>query len=473
MQATTYFSFDTICALATGMGGPVAIIRISGPTAISALQTLSGREAGSFPSGSLVRVRLRDSSGEQLDDGLAVVFRNPRSFTGEDVVELQLHGGSATLTGIFEELHRLDVRPALPGEFSFRAVRNGKISLDQAQAVSDLITAPNRSAAGLALEKMAGSQNRLIHEFGEQIRTLASLSELGIDFADQDVDEVSLPRLQERAKSLLDQLVALEQSFERGQRLQEGITTALVGLPNAGKSSFFNSLLGEDRSIVSEIAGTTRDVVREKLNLASGGRSVTLRLEDTAGVRDASDSIEKIGVERTRDAAGRAELVILVIDASRGVDDLELLEKHLAGLCGQARAVVGILTKIDILTAGSERETALGLLRERLDLIFGEVPWFSCSSRTGEGMADVVHELVKVCSQWVHRAPGEVLLTRAEQQLAARFAADHLRRAIDASESELFAGDLRLTLMALGPLIGETPTDDILGRIFSQFCIGK
>src|SRR5690606_1562366 len=202
------------------------------------------------------------------------------------------------------------------GEFSFRAVRNGKMNLIEAQAVADLIAAKNGGATALALEKMEGSQSRLVTEMAEELRKLSTMGELGIDFADQDVEELSLPVLKKRAEGILEKLRALESSFERGRKIQEGVRAAFVGRPNAGKSSFFNALLGEERSIVSELAGTTRDVVRETLTLRGKRGSVTLRIEDTAGIRTAPpDRIEREGIDRSVRAALESDFVVSIVDA--------------------------------------------------------------------------------------------------------------------------------------------------------------
>ena len=212
-------------------------------------------------------------------------FVKPDSYTGEDLVEYHIHGSPFIAQQVIERLLELGARQALPGEFSFRSVRNGKMTLFQAQAVSDLIAASNQGAVSLALEKMSGAQNRFLDELASGLRKTAALGEVGIDFADQDIDEVSLPRLRANLTPYVELLEKLQSSFSRGIRLQEGLRVAFIGSPNAGKSSFFNALLGEDRSIVSEMAGTTRDVVSEKLTLRAKNKTITLRLEDTAGLR--------------------------------------------------------------------------------------------------------------------------------------------------------------------------------------------
>jgi len=262
-EGSGYFSGTTIAALASGLGGALSVVRLSGSGSLEALASLSSKPVAFFDGNerkaSLVTLSGKD--GQPFDQAVALYFKGPRSFTGEDVVEFQIHGSPYVLSRLFQELKALGVRQALPGEFSFRAVRNGKMSLNQAQAVADLIASSNRTAAEVALEKLSGAQNALLSRIADQLRRLAVLAEVGIDFSDQDVEEVSLPVLKKKVLEAKSELTVLARSFERGERIQEGISVSLLGLPNAGKSSFFNALLGEDRSIVSSIAGTTRDII--------------------------------------------------------------------------------------------------------------------------------------------------------------------------------------------------------------------
>jgi tRNA modification GTPase len=342
------------------------------------------------------------------------------------------------------------------------------MSVTQAEAVADLIAAANTGAVDLALEKLSGSQNRLLTELAEELRQLATLGEVGIDFADQDIEEVGLPRLKQRASVLVEKLRRLGDSFQRGSRLQDGVPVAFVGLPNAGKSSFFNALLGEDRSIVSEVAGTTRDLVRERLTLQGPYGNVTLRLEDTAGLRASGDLVESMGIARSRKAASNADLLILVVDASsldsRSLEDLTGEWRQLGS---PSAKTLGILAKKDRVSA-AELEGAVLRLQS-----LGLSHWHGVSSLSGEGVAEAGSAIAEACQSWVRREAGEVLLTRFDQLEAVRAAVAHLERALAAMELDLFASDLRQALLVLSSLIGDTLPDDILGRVFSQFCIGK
>jgi tRNA modification GTPase len=465
-----YLSEDTIAALASFPGGAVTVLRISGPDAFGVLsQITQDRIATQGEPRKLYRVRLIDPeavlANSQLDDALCVRFIAPASFTGEDVVELHLHGGTYIAARVLDVLARIGVRQALAGEFSFRAVRNGKMTLSQATAVADLIAASNQGAVALALEKLSGSQHELISQLAKNLRDLAVLGEVGIDFADQDVDEVSLPQLKKRATNVIQSLEHLQQSYKRGTLIQDGVRVAFCGLPNAGKSSFFNALLGEDRSIVSDIPGTTRDVVRERLTLSGSHHTITLRLEDTAGLRSTSNEIEQMGIDRTIRSAREADLVLFLVDATSSI----VLAKEQWDVLGRpSEKAFGILAKADLLD--SERITTL---LKRYESEFGISRWVATSAKTGQGIAKAVESITDFAGQWLKRDPGEVVLTRLNEAQSVSEALEHLYRGKDASEIDLFAADVRQALNALGPLIGETLPDDILGQIFSEFCIGK
>lgn len=466
MHKGDYLSNDTICAMASPIGGAICIFRVSGPKAVSILSSLTGLKIEkSLEPRMLGFSRLKDTAGAPIDDALVAYFKSPKSYTGEDLVEIQAHGGSAVAERLMEALFSSGARQALPGEFSFRAVRNGKMDLTQAEAVSDLIGAKNRAAAELALEKMSGSQSTLVGGISEEIRTLAALAELGIDFADQNVDEVSLPRLKERAEAVREKLSELESSFERGRKIQDGISLAIVGAPNAGKSSFFNALLGEERSIVSEIAGTTRDVIRESITLKGKSASATYRLEDTAGLRGkTADEIEKIGMQRSVRSAAEADLILFVVDPTAENKELEEIWSSLGG---PGDRTIAVLSKKDLANT-HQIEKMEARMKE-----FGINEMGQVSSIQGIGIHEITEKMTRLSEKWTTRASGEVLLTRLDHQRAARDAISHLDRAASAGAEDLFAADLRQALLALGPVIGQTLPDDILGRIFSRFCIGK
>lgn len=471
-RASSYLSKDTIAAIATALGGAVVIIRVSGPGAFALLSKL----APGSPSGvlSLQKPRPRTlyrasicepDSGISIDDALVVRFVGPESFTGEDCVEFHLHGGSFIAPRLLEVLIKQGARQALPGEFSFRAVRNGKMSIVQAQAVADLINAGSDQAVSLALEKMEGSQNKIFAQLAEDLRKVAMLSEAGIDFSDQDIEEVSIPALKKRIAPVLLVLEKLKAGFERGVRIQEGIRTVILGLPNAGKSSLFNTILGEDRAIVSPLAGTTRDVIREQFTIKGKQGRVTLLLEDTAGLRSSTDLIEQNGIRRTMAASARAELVLLIADCTEAIEPV-LEQWRILG--APVNKTIGILTKSDLLRSENSNELTKELYKK-----LGIQEWVVTSAVTGEGIQSAAEKISEFCGRLLERKPGEMLLTRLEQLRLVEKAEEHLLRAETVVEADLFAADIRQALVTLGPLIGETLPDDILGEIFSNFCIGK
>ncbi|MBC7384663.1 MAG: tRNA uridine-5-carboxymethylaminomethyl(34) synthesis GTPase MnmE [Cryobacterium sp.] len=473
MSSAQYLSHDTIHALATPPGGALAIVRISGPRSREILDRITrGGSAAQAPR-FFFRSKMWDPKATEertalIDDGMAVYFENPKSHTGEEAAELFIHGGSAVAERLLEALSGLGSRQALAGEFSFRAVRNGKTSITAAQAVADLIAAKNAGAATLALEKMEGSQAKLITELAEGLRKLVTLAEIGIDFADQDVEELSLPVLKKRTQNILKRLEELESSFDRGRKIQDGIKAAFIGRPNAGKSSYFNALLGEERSIVSDQAGTTRDVVRESLTLRQGGRSITLRLEDTAGIRARTDdAIERIGMDRSLRAASECDFIAFIVEAGESSEEWEQSLAVWSAVGKPSEKTMVILTKTDRISPDGVQESR----RKVADL--GVQRIYPVSVVDSNGIRDSVRGIIEFGIPLVERAPGEVLLTRLDHLQAVRDAQEHLERAFAAPGEDFFASDLRQALNALGPVIGETLPDDILGRIFSEFCIGK
>ncbi len=463
-QKENYLSEDTIAALSTPTGGAVAIVRMSGPHSFAIHLRLikAAAQSTQLTLRRLTLGTLYSEAGELLDQALWAAFARPDTYTGEDLIEYHIHGNPWIAQRLLETLSTYGARQALPGEFSFRAVRNGKMSLFQAQAVADLIAATNDSAVSVALEKVTGSQAQHLTSLGQDLREIAALSEIGIDFADQDVEEVSLPRLKERLRLTIQKLEELSHTYSRGVQLQDGVRVALVGLPNAGKSSFFNALLGEDRSIVSEVAGTTRDVIRERLTLRGQKTSVTLRLEDTAGLRSTQDTVEKFGIERTLNSARNADLILWVIDPHSSFDSMEQLPTQSAN-----QHIIAILTKLD-----TTEPEILDSARKTLNQL-GISTAVEISSKTGQGISEVAKRIAEICEKSLERKPGELILTRLDHSKAVHETLVHLRRSVQVPEIDLFASDLRQALNSLAPLIGETLPDDILGKIFSNFCIGK
>ena len=460
-----YLSTRTIAALCSPTGGAICVLRISGEQALKIAEKITHLKIESSQMRFARRVWLRSSSGKKMDDAMMVAFQNPSSFTGEDVVEFFLHGSPMIAQKVLDEVFALGARLALPGEFSFRAVKNGKLTLSQAEAVKEVIAAENDFALDLALEKLSGSQHEHIQKIKAELMQLITLSEVGIDFSDQDIDEVSLPRLRERLRVVQGLLSALYGSFDRGKRFVDGVPVSIFGLPNAGKSSFFNAILGEDRSIVSDIAGTTRDVVREKINLKGSEGYTAFRVSDTAGLRKSADVIEEIGIERSIKAAIESDLILLVIDGAdpRTQEVIEFLKS----VPREGKMFLGVLTKQDLISPDQKTAT------EKTVQTLGIQSWTWISSKTLVGIHEVAEKMTSVAANQLKRAPGEVLLTRVEHVEAVKIALAALDQASRAEDLALFAADVRHGMNALGPLIGETLPDDVLGKIFSDFCIGK
>ena len=460
-----YLSNKTIAALCSPTGGAICILRISGQDAISIAEKLTHKKIAREDHRFAKRVWIHGSNGKKLDDTVMVPFFNPSSFTGEDVVEFFLHGSPIIAQKALDEIFSFGARLALPGEFSFRAVKNGKLMLSQAEAVKELIQAENDFALDLAIEKLSGSQHELIQKIKSELMQLVTLSEVGIDFSDQDIDEVSLPRLRERLQKILVLLEDLQGSFDRGKRFLDGIPVSVFGLPNAGKSSFFNALLGEDRSIVSTIAGTTRDVVREKINLKGPQGYVTFKLSDTAGLRKGADQIEEIGIARTLKAAQDSDLILVVIDGQNPM--IAEVAQFLRQVDLKGKQLLGIITKKDLLSQ-NERQAVLqsctALPVDQFTLL---------SSPNLDGVHEIASQMAALAELKLARNPGEVILTQFEHVQAVNRSLECLNQARVAMDLVLFATDIRYGMNELGPLIGETLPDDVLGKIFSDFCIGK
>jgi len=469
IDSAGYLSNKTIAALCTPTGGALCVLRISGSNALKISEKLTGTQIQTSDERKAKRVWIKDHD-KKIDDAVMIPFLEPRSFTGENVVEFFLHGSpiiaQKTLDLIFDE----GARMALPGEFSFRAVKNGKLQLSQAEAIKELISAENDFALDLALEKLSGSQHELIEKVRSDLMQLATLSEVGIDFSDQDIDEVSLPRLNLRLDGIIQMLENLRGSFDRGKRFTDGVPVSLFGLPNAGKSSFFNSLLGEDRSIVSDVAGTTRDVVREKLNLKGEKGYVTFKLSDTAGLRGVTAEqdaykIEKIGIERTIQAAKVSDLVVVVID---GINPEVLEVKKFLTSVGEKK-YLGVISKKDQVDPQTQT-----FLIQKLKLDFPEITdWTWVSSVSLDGVAEASFKMAKVAESLLDRSPGEVVITQIEHLQAIERSLKCLKEAKSSADLVLFATGIRHGMGELGALIGETLPDDVLGKIFSDFCIGK
>lgn len=443
---------DTIAAIATAPGrGGIGVVRVSGPLAVPIARAVTGHALAPRHA---TLCRFRGGGGEILDEGIALLFPGPRSYTGEDVLELQGHGGPVVLREIVRRCVGLGARLAEPGEFTRRAFLNDRLDLAQAEAVADLIDAASAEAARGAARSLAGEFSARIAAVVEAITRLRLHVEACIDFPEEEIDPADRAAQHAMLAAARDDLARLFEGAAQGAVLREGLTVVLVGRPNVGKSSLLNRLAGEEVAIVTAVAGTTRDPVRATIAV----EGVPIHLIDTAGLRESGDEVERIGIARTWEAIGRAGAAILIEEASGGAGEEE---SRILARIPQGLPLARVTNKIDLAGLPAGRESSGAEVRLRL------------SAKTGEGVAALRSWLLEVAG-W-HPAGEGVFLARERHLVALREAAGHLANAAGEHMQafELFAEDLRLAQAALGRITGEVTADDLLGQIFSRFCIGK
>ena len=444
---------DTIAAVATPPGtGGVAIVRVSGPGAT----TIATGVAGALPSPRQAVVRrFRDSDGRVIDEGILLFFPGPHSFTGEDVVEFQGHGGAVVSDLLLQRILACGARLADPGEFTRRAFLNGRLDLAQAEAVADLIESGSAAAARLAVRSLEGAFSRHIDALLERLIRLRMYVEAAIDFPEEEVDFLSDGKVRADLQGIIDAVAAVEQSARVGRVLRDGLVLVIAGRPNAGKSSLLNQLAGYQAAIVTEIPGTTRDLLRERIQIDG----LPLHLVDTAGLRESRDRVEQEGIRRARSEIGKADRVLWIYDArSDPAGDRETRQALPPGV-----PVTLVRNKIDLLGETPRvEETALGT----------EI---ALCARDGAGV-ELLRQHLKQSAGYGGEQDGEFIARRRHLD-AIRRAREHLatgQRALrESAAGELLAEDLRQAQNALGEITGAFSSDDLLGRIFSSFCIGK
>jgi len=446
---------ETICAVATPPGtGGLGIVRVSGPRVPEIARILLGRE----PTPRYATLTdFTDREGRIIDSGIALYFPAPRSFTGEHVLELQGHGGMFILQSVMQRVLELGARIALPGEFSERAFLNDKLDLVQAEAIADLIESGTEAAARAAQRSLQGVFSKQVHQLQEELTGIRVFVEAAIDFPDEEIDFLAESDVTERVGAAAVHLEALLQGARQGRLLRDGIVLAIIGRPNAGKSSLLNALSGQDSAIVTEIPGTTRDVLREQIDLDG----IPVHLADTAGIRETSDLIEAEGVRRARQALESANIVLLVEDSSCPGEEQQDLSEELPSHAHCIR----VTNKIDLL-APDELAKSQGQAGTARALI---------SAKTGQGI-DSLRQRIRAAVGAADRAEGS-FSARQRHVEALKKAGIHLlsgRRVMEESQAgELLAEELRLAQQALGEITGEMLPDDLLGEIFASFCIGK
>jgi tRNA modification GTPase len=434
---------DTIYALSSAPGrAGVAVVRVSGPDAAGAVQTLTGKPPPVPRNAVLARVC--DAAGAAIDRGLVLYFAAPASFTGEDMAEFHIHGGRATVEALLAALAAAGLRPAEPGEFTRRAVENGKLDLTQAEAVADLIDAETDAQRRQALRQYDGVLSDLYERWRQELIRATAWAEAAIDFSDEELPADMLVRVHAAVREILEEIHRHLDDSARGETLREGLYLTVIGPPNAGKSSLVNALARRDVAIVAETAGTTRDIVEVRMDL--GGYLVTLA--DTAGLRHAAEAVEAEGVRRALARAKSADLVLLLLDGSA--------EDPMAGLPPNTRADLTVWNKADLPWPATRSGPAVSL-------------------RTGEGLDALMTTLAADVRNRLE-APGEApVLTRKRHRHALEQAARSLEAALAAPSGhpELLAEDLRLALRALGRITGRVDIEELLDVVFRDFCVGK
>ena len=446
-------SGDAIAAIATPAGrGGIGVVRVSGRNLAGWAKALTGIEPEPRRA---PLARLADGAGRAIDEGLVLWFAAPHSYTGEDVLELQGHGGPVVMRMLLARCVELGARIAEPGEFTRRAFLNDRLDLAQAEGVADLIDAASEAAARSALRSLSGEFSRRVHEIADELIALRTLVEATLDFPEEDIDPLDRADARARLKKLREMTERLAGDARQGAVLRSGITVVIAGAPNVGKSSLLNRLAGEDVAIVTPIAGTTRDTVRETLTI----EGVPLHVIDTAGVREASDEVERLGIERTWAAIAKADVGLLMVDAREALTEgdgaiLEALPRRAERLVVRNKVdlCAGDLTPIEGVPEGAQV--------------------VAVSAKTGEGVDMLKAALLKVAG-W-QGGSDDVLLARERHLAEIGRALACLAAANDQQGmTELMAEELRLAQQALNGITGEFGSDDLLGEIFGRFCIGK
>lgn len=444
---------DTIAAQATPPGrGGISIIRVSGPHVVQVTQQLLKcelvpRQATYLP--------FYDENNDVLDEGIAIFFPNPHSFTGEDVLELQGHGGPVIVDLILKRLLKLEVRLARPGEFSERAFLNGKLDLTQAEAIADLINATSAQAARSAIRSLQGEFSKEIHQLNEKVIHLRMYVEAAIDFSDEEIDFLGNDKVTLAMQSIMDDLVQIQSKAKQGALLQEGITAVIAGEPNVGKSSLLNALSGKEVAIVTDIPGTTRDLLRDYIQIDG----MPMHIIDTAGLRESDDIVEQEGIRRAYHEMAHADVILYVIDATRDVDwhKIAKLEERFT------QSVIIVKNKIDL----TQEVSTIEKIHDRDQI--------SLSAKSLMGL-DLLKRCIKDKTGFHGGDEGVYLARRrhldALERVEQHVNAAHFQLTTNAS-GELAAEDLRQAQLALNEITGDFTADDLLGRIFSSFCIGK
>lgn len=457
------FKKDTICALSTAPGmGAIAVIRLSGPDSIRVLNTVFSKDVSGAQGYSLHYGAIAEGE-EAIDDVVVSIFRAPKSFTGEDVVEVSCHGSEYIQSRLLHLFVSNGCRTAEPGEFTMRAFSNGKMDLSQAEAVADLVASSSAAAHRLAMNQMRGNFSKKINQLREELIHFASMIELELDFSEEDVEFANRDELKGLVEKINLIVGDLMESFAMGNAIKNGVPVAILGAPNMGKSTLLNALLDDDRAIVSEIAGTTRDTIEDETTI--GG--VRFRFIDTAGIRETEDEIETIGISRAFEKAGKASIVLYLVDAMEShVDEIAPALLEIRNKIGEEQDLILVANKVDKARDPDE-------IRKK----FASIPETEVISATdGVGLEDLRQRLVKA-SKAILTEGSDVVVSNVRHYEALAKTKESLEAVLNGLEAgitgDFLAIDIRRALLHLGEITGEITTDDLLGNIFSKFCIGK
>lgn len=458
---------DIICAISTAQGnGAIAVVRLSGEECIAlcdkVFQSPNNKKLIDQQANTIHFGTLQDGD-KIIDEVVVALFKGPKSYTGEDVVEISCHGSNFIQQQVLQLLTKNGARLAKPGEFTLRAFMNGKMDLSQAEAVADLIASTSSSSHKVAMQQMRGGFSGEIVNLRDRLLHFISLLELELDFSEEDVEFADRNQLNDLLNNIQDLIQKLLKSFDLGNVIKNGVPVAIVGHTNVGKSTLLNRILNEEKAIVSDIAGTTRDVIEDVINI----EGVTFRFIDTAGIRETVDTIETLGIERTYDRMKKASIVLLLVDATEKMKDVENAIKIVEDKIGKSdKKLIVAINKID------QKETKYDfseLLRDKDAVV-------KISAKTGENIDQLIQELLSVINL-SSLEQNEVIITNARHYEALEKATESLQRAIDGINTgitgDFMAQDIRETLHYLGEITGEITTDEVLGNIFKNFCIGK
>ena len=448
---------DTICALATAPGGALGIIRISGPLSFSVVSAICPVSFDPVEANTVHFTRLTDGT-DVIDEALVTIFRAPHSYTGEDSVEISCHGSRYILNKVLELLIQEGCRMANPGEYTQRAYLNGKMDLSQAEAVADLIASSNRATHQIAMSQLRGHFSSELAHLREQLLRLTSLLELELDFSDhEDLEFADRKELSELAHKIDNHITSLAQSFETGQALKQGIPVAIVGKTNVGKSTLLNRLLHEDRAIVSDIHGTTRDTIEDTIEI----QGVTFRFIDTAGIRQTTDTIEQIGIDRTYQAISKAHIVLWLIDTNPTQEEYQEIQNRCQG-----KSLLIILNKTDLPSTTAVLSSAV--LQQ---------PPLLISAKTGQGI-EALESAIYQSANIPTLSDSDIIVTNARHYNALLQAHESITRVLEGLDmqlsGDLLSEDLHQAINHLAEITGNQITpNEVLGNIFRHFCVGK